>query len=89
MSKSSKNFDSFVFETQTQDVRGLVLGMLSQHDVPADVAVASVADVLAILAATIAKVNDHHSLNDRLHSFCARVQETYERVRNSAQQRAG
>jgi hypothetical protein len=69
------------FEPQVRLFREAVLALAAGGDVPSDVVAAALADVLGIAAAQLDRAGGRHALADRLHPFCARVEETYRRAR--------
>lgn len=75
-------FDAFAFEQEALAMRVKLMQACSVEDARIEVAVAAVADMVAIAAVKLDTEGDTHTLQDRLHSFCQRVEETYKRMRD-------
>jgi hypothetical protein len=69
------------FEAEATTFRDAVLALAADRDARVEVVVTALADVLALAAAKLDIVEGRHDLDDRLHAFCGRVQETYARMR--------
>ncbi len=63
--------------------RNAVLQLAAVNATTVEVAVVALADVLGIAAAKLDAEGDEYLLADRLHVFCARVEQTYNRARQS------
>lgn len=71
-------------EQQILAFRRQVLNLAAQDDIDSGVVIAALADVVAITAAVLDHKNGQRTLNDRMQSFCHRVEEVYERLGNNS-----
>lgn len=69
------------FELPVKAVREEILSFGIVQDASVDVLIAAVADVVGETAARLDLVGDGFTLEERLHSFCQRVEQTYKRRR--------
>lgn len=70
------------FEQQVYQFRMDVLRLCAKEATDSSVVMAALADIVGTAAATLDLRGNDYSLTDRLHTFCARVEETYTRLRN-------
>jgi hypothetical protein len=61
-----------------------ILAHLAAHNVPVDVAAMGIADVLGYAAAVQDLAGGRRALDERLHVFCKRAEQTYKDVMNKA-----
>ncbi len=76
-----RQVDRINFDIEAKAFRDAVLSLASQHGCRIEVVAAALADTLAIAAAKLDQEGDTFTMADRLHAFCARVEETYEKLR--------
>lgn len=84
MPKLIHQFSRMQFEAEAQRLRQDVLRLCAERNLDSAAVVAACADVVATVAATLDAREGTRTLNDRLDSFCGRVEETYERTRDIA-----
>lgn len=75
--KIREQVDRINFDIQAKDFRERVLTLAVECGAPVEIVVAALADVIGWKAARRDKEEGKHSLDAKLHAFCARVQETY------------
>lgn len=73
------------FEMETCRLRDAFMAVAVAQDARVETVASAVADILAIAAAKLDREEGKQSLQDRLHAFCGRVEETYNRVRAGAE----
>jgi hypothetical protein len=76
--------DHINFDIEAHHLRDAVLALAVERGARIEIVAAALADVIGIAAAKLDQAGDLHTLQERLHSFCARVEETYQRVRQSS-----
>lgn len=85
MAKLIHSFSRQAFDREAHQLRLEVLRYCQQHNLDSAAVVAGLADVVATAAATLDARDGKYSLPDRMDSFCARVEETYNRIRDAAE----
>lgn len=74
-----------VQEIQAHELRKQIVAIAAAGDLDTVVVVAALADALATVAVLMDRETGERSLQDRLHSFYVRVEDTYRRTHDLAE----
>ena len=77
------------FEAAAHKLRIDILTLCQERNLDQATVAAALADTLATMVAVFDKRAGQRTLNDKLDSFCARVEETYERLREAGHSASG
>lgn len=77
-----ESFQDFLNDVQAENFRKDVIALAATRDLPIEFVVIALADLLGMTAAQLDARDGRCTLESKLHSFCVRVEQTYERVRH-------
>lgn len=70
-------------EYEAKGIQKEIAALMASRGATIEAGALAIADTLAVMAAQLDRDEGKQSLSDRLHAFCARVEQTYNRIRGA------